>query len=171
MGDRCYFEVKCLEKDRKKFEKLGLCWQGTENGVATLTDEESNLDQEDLPMVPYKAWHGDGAEYDGARMACDGKKWNYAHVNKAGDIVVGFCEPLRQPFAVDVRHARIFLAIERRVEKIFKCAEASSAGIPSKRMSGNGRAGSLMHNYAIQLLTKDGYLKPEKKGGICRKRK
>ena len=90
MSDYCSMEVRCLERDKGRFEALGFVVQNVEGDLAVLTDEQANYAHSGkMPMdVLYIGEHADGGDYGAARFCCDGRKYFENPISREGKLMV-----------------------------------------------------------------------------------
>ena len=94
MSDYCFMEVRCLARDKGKFEALGFVVQSIEGDLAVLTDEQANYAHSGkMPLdIPYFGEHSDGGDYGAARFCCDGKRFFENAISREGRLAVSASE-------------------------------------------------------------------------------
>jgi len=130
MSDRCYMQVTCRRQDQTLFEELGFHLefeQSSDSPIVEIIDEAANYAHaEHLPTdIPFTAWHGAGDNYGDGRIACDGNHYAEVSANRDG-FVVRWDEAGNQPTPESLDGIRLYLAVHRTVQELFKELSAAS---------------------------------------------
>ena len=117
MGDRCYMEITCLEKDAGRFKALGFREEGVKRGFCNMADHEANFAHSaHMPTdIPYYGENGEGENYGACEFACDGKEYAEAECNHRGELCVRIDEK-GEPRPKDLKIARTYLAVLARAK-------------------------------------------------------
>jgi hypothetical protein len=136
MGDRCYLEFWCLERDSQKFAEalkdpdFGAWFQGTDRGVGQVVIEEANygwydeLGEMAANDCAFHGWHSSGSDYPPCLFAAFNKHVVQVQADFQGHTVarVGRDGAISQQDLDDVRE---FYEVLEQVEEYFKAHQRS----------------------------------------------
>lgn len=113
--------VTCRPCDTQVFVDLGFDVR-EENGTScNLYQQEANyaLSGQMPTNIPYVGWHGEGSEYEGHEMVCDGNKLFEVPVSKGGDLFVYWDEATNAPDKRWVGVLKDFIRTRNIIRKMF----------------------------------------------------